>query len=543
MFYTQKSIDSKLTCLNCERRYDVPKMLPCNQSICISCERLLIREKKLKCPICTATHRLAEDQNEFPINEFINSMLNIKPIKLSRDDLLNLLNKITTKLMSLKEDENINGSDKLKEYCEILKIQIDIETENQIMKLNDERDALIKHIENYQEECKIKSYKEDFKSEYQNFTNYCFGIVENCQRILHSSDNELEEDYKKLKALEADLTSFEYKLKHRMFNGQIAYLEKPPNENENELLKVKLRKKSLKINLDLEKIIKTKFFKYEHKCEFEKNMIVRNVSMTPVCESSILIVTECYNWSNPISYLTELCIYDIVADFKFVQKNQLTKHASIESYDSTKHDIALVFTDENNSSGLELYNNKLELVETKIIDYQPKCVKFSDENLIYVLSSTDKIIDEICFDFHIFAYDLSLNLVANIGPISDIKNIYSIVSINQSKLILSENEGEKFYVYCEKSRKLSKTLLINTHSSAFYIDPINRLYLLHRKKKTLTVINLNIDENSEEDHLILLNSTLEIDTNYLDSFCVINNGHLIIQDSFRGSDINFFIFA
>ena len=533
MFYTQESIESKLICYNCKRRYDVPKLLPCYQTICISCEKLLIKHNKLKCPHCGSIHTLSEDQNEFPINDFIKNLLEIKPVRLGHDEfrekLAILLNKISRRVTNLKEDDD--GNSKLRTYCEVLKNQIDIETESQIIRLHDERDSLMKDIENYQEDCNNLEY--DFKDEFENFINYCANTIENFQSRLDLSQNELEEDYRNIKLLETKLCSFEYKLKYRMFNGQQIYIEEENNDknNQNEMiLRLKLRKKTLLINMDLEKFDKAKFIVTDHKFEYDKSLIVRYITILPISESSILISIECYKRSDSDTYTTFLSTHEIMKpDFSLgLAQHHLTKNYEIESYDSTKNDIALVCSQINT---LELYDDKLNLKISIDLDFKPKCVKFSDENLMYVLSIADRMVtDELFVYYHIYVFDLNLKKVKTIGPITDIKNIYSLVSIYQSKLILTENEGENILIYCEKRNKLVKSLPIDTNQCVFHIDPLCRLFLMHRRTKRLIVLNLNIDETNFEDHLILYDDILPIDTNYLDYFIVTNNGHLVIKN-------------
>jgi hypothetical protein len=544
MFYTQESVESKLICNKCERRYDIPKLLPCYQTICSNCEKLLIKNKQLKCPHCSSIHTLAEGQNEFPINDFVKNMLELKPIRLGRDEirekLVDLLNKINSRVNRLRENDD--GNSKLRTYCDILQNQIDIETESRIVKLNDERDSLMKFIENYQADCNI--FDDDFKIEVENFINYCENSMKNFQSRLDLSQNELEEDYKKSKLLEARLAAFEYKLKHRIFNGQQLYIEEDnseKSESEN-ILPIKIRKKTLVMNIDLEKFDKSKFSVTGHNFDHDINLIVRYVTILPISESSILIATECYKQSTSNTYTTFLSTHEIMKpDFVLgPAKHSLTKNFEIESYDSTKDDIALVYSQLNT---LDLYDDELELKQSLDLDFKPKCVKFSDENLIYVLSRADRMVtDELFLNFYIYVFDLSLKKVKIIGPMNDVKNLFSLISVHQSKLILSENEGENILIYCEKRNKLVKSIPTDTNQKIFYIDPICRLYLMHRRSKRFTVLNLNIDETNFDDHVILYDDILPIEKNYIDYFIVTNSGHLIIKDVQSENNFKLFIF-
>ena len=66
MFYEAKKIDNQLQCKQCEGRLDVPKILPCGETICSFCETSIqVNENNtFDCLIC-------KDKHEMPKNGFL----------------------------------------------------------------------------------------------------------------------------------------------------------------------------------------------------------------------------------------------------------------------------------------------------------------------------------------------------------------------------------------------------------------------------------------------------------------------------------------
>ena len=68
-------MDDLLHCTACLNYYDteecVPRLLPCNHTLCHSCLRLLLRGGEISCPECKARYKAENDVFSFPVNNYI----------------------------------------------------------------------------------------------------------------------------------------------------------------------------------------------------------------------------------------------------------------------------------------------------------------------------------------------------------------------------------------------------------------------------------------------------------------------------------------
>ena len=70
-----KELTGLITCFNCSKIYDVPKILPCGNSICRKC--LVKAQSKLFCNMCSTEHLLAPDdelKTNFAILDLVKSV-------------------------------------------------------------------------------------------------------------------------------------------------------------------------------------------------------------------------------------------------------------------------------------------------------------------------------------------------------------------------------------------------------------------------------------------------------------------------------------
>ena len=98
MFSSQNETEIKLICMNCTKRYDIPKVLPCGDTICQSClnnlctkqrivsldghqnENLSIKIDRFFCPFCKSIHK--RPQGDFQTNRALLEILKIQPAKI-----------------------------------------------------------------------------------------------------------------------------------------------------------------------------------------------------------------------------------------------------------------------------------------------------------------------------------------------------------------------------------------------------------------------------------------------------------------------------
>ena len=102
MFYEENSVNLKLICLNCQQRFNIPKLLPCGESICEEClSKLLKLETKISCPYCKLIHEC----NSYPTQKLLIEILNLNPVKVYRGEIFAktdlLLNEARVNLQNL----------------------------------------------------------------------------------------------------------------------------------------------------------------------------------------------------------------------------------------------------------------------------------------------------------------------------------------------------------------------------------------------------------------------------------------------------------
>ena len=154
MFYYANKVDNKLLCKQCEGRLDIPKILPCGETICSFCETSIqINDRMFNCLVCKEKH-------EMPVKGLLNNrlaseILAIELTTVSRgeayDSLIKFLDDIQKKLSFIKNGIE-NSTDLVKEHCIDLRSEVQLTAEEVILKVNDITTKLIEEIDEYEKE-------------------------------------------------------------------------------------------------------------------------------------------------------------------------------------------------------------------------------------------------------------------------------------------------------------------------------------------------------------------------------------------------------
>ncbi len=165
MFFDTNQVNNALLCQNCEGRLDEPKILPCYETICSSCEKSFqINDKHFDCVVCNQKHEMPK--NGLPINKALLNILSLKTTQVSRGKLFDSLHKslddIQTKHNFIKLGIE-NSSDLIKEHCIELRSDVQLKAEEVILEVNDIRSKNIEEIDEYEKEL-IGSKKANSKS-------------------------------------------------------------------------------------------------------------------------------------------------------------------------------------------------------------------------------------------------------------------------------------------------------------------------------------------------------------------------------------------
>jgi len=154
MFYEAKKIDNQLQCKQCEGRLDVPKILPCGETICSFCETSIqVNDQMFDCLVCKDKHDMPK--NGFIISKSLSKILAIELTNVSRGEAYNSLMK---SLDEIQKKRNIiklgidNGTDLVKQHCIELRSDVQLKTEEAIQQINDINSKLIEEIDEYEQE-------------------------------------------------------------------------------------------------------------------------------------------------------------------------------------------------------------------------------------------------------------------------------------------------------------------------------------------------------------------------------------------------------
>ena len=155
MFYEQNQIDENLICPNCNEKFIEPKMLPCGETICNNCITVITKNKKdeFECPLCEEKHDLPSNKN-FPTNKTVLKILKKQPKEIEHSDLIkNFKKSLNLMVEKVNEYENIvndNGTDRINSHCFDLRQEVDLATEKLIDQIQDEREKLLKEINDFE---------------------------------------------------------------------------------------------------------------------------------------------------------------------------------------------------------------------------------------------------------------------------------------------------------------------------------------------------------------------------------------------------------
>ena len=160
MFYEEEQINDLMSCNKCNERLDEPRILPCGDTVCLSCaSSIQVISEHFECILCNKKHAMPREG--LPISKKLISLISMQPVEFYRgqaaEKLKETLNDLQKKITSLKFGVK-NGIDKIKELCIDLRSNVQLATEEAIQKLNEHSDELINEINQFEIDC-TKAYQ------------------------------------------------------------------------------------------------------------------------------------------------------------------------------------------------------------------------------------------------------------------------------------------------------------------------------------------------------------------------------------------------
>lgn len=156
MFLSTEALDKILYCPQCEKRYDpnerIPKILPCNETICSECIQLL--ESPFNCVIetCKTVHELPD--KGFPINNVTLTILEMNPVNVDLGEVdKQMKNLITSSGQQLNDFlQDVKQSKKhIEEYYNMSLIKIQNRVIKLVNELNTNKSKLVNELNEHKD--------------------------------------------------------------------------------------------------------------------------------------------------------------------------------------------------------------------------------------------------------------------------------------------------------------------------------------------------------------------------------------------------------
>ncbi|CAF0783917.1 unnamed protein product [Brachionus calyciflorus] len=223
-----------LNCPSCETIYEEPRILPCGETICSKC--IPNTETEFDCVYCFAKHQ--SDSNFHPINKAlaiaIESSINSNYLRCKYENFIKEKSSIELEYKNIISSLE-NPETSISDHCKLVINSIDLDCEDKIKTIQNERDTLIQKVVKYERNCldQLKNNKEKIKTLSDKVKDLIKEYQLNSIGILESPQNEdPKEKLVKKHTLKSQI-SIEYnRFKILIFNSQILKYEKNTNKLE-----------------------------------------------------------------------------------------------------------------------------------------------------------------------------------------------------------------------------------------------------------------------------------------------------------------------
>jgi hypothetical protein len=193
MFFQETQINDLTKCQKCQETFNDPRLLPCGETICLSCVQPTMttsnednKQWLAECPFCSKKHFVLENEDNFPPNRMAARLIKKKPQPVIRSKDEETLRERLTKieeLISQFEQGPEYRVENIAEYCQSLRNQVDKRVEELKHEIDLEGQRYRERIDAFEADC-VNYYREQMKNE--DVRNKLNGIVEEA-RSMHSS--------------------------------------------------------------------------------------------------------------------------------------------------------------------------------------------------------------------------------------------------------------------------------------------------------------------------------------------------------------------
>jgi hypothetical protein len=549
MYFQKSEIEEKLMCPKCKKRFDEPKIMPCGDSICKSClDKIVINnDLRIKCPICRVEHKIPI-QGELPTQKILVDLLKLKPVQVYRGE---MLEKLDSNLKSIEKriekfftELSLNFQEmQIQEHCEMLRNEIISDCQIDSPNSNIEhKTKLLDEVSLYEKRCMenlrkpSSSQKNNVIKFFENSNSKLIKFIDLLKNNNGLNDKIVENILNVTIVLDNKLKNGATFFKSLLFRGKfLIYKEKNGDKrlkiDADSLYVIAPTAKELMYDeftyidiLNIERLLQKDMNKciisYSALCLNINNQIIKGIWLA-IFSSERLVF--CFSIYNEATLKHEIHL-------KLMNRNgELTKESFDKDSDcelilmttnQTSVIIALKYkNDDNVAYKLNIYNLDLNLKRSRLIAYKPLLIYCTD-CFIYVLSETSPFIH---------CHEWNLNEKYSFGQDKNEDEPFYIPNLSQifirdEHLYVRDHENIDIKVFDLNEGYFIKKIEINLLDCLLHIDSIGNIIVINQDSKILCLFNELAQILFEYDLTFIENIT---------SFCITDNGYLLINDSSR----------
>ena len=233
MFYQENQINELITCPYCKNKYNDPRVMECGASFCMSCIDLLKKEAEqgFECPECEEFHQ--EPLKGYFKNLNLAKICEKKAAEVSRGTqahtLSSQLSEIQLNLDKLVLDFGL-GVDIIKNYCDTLRNEVQLTTEQAIEQIKKLSMGLIQEVDSYEDES-VENFEIEatYRNDFNNFVAETYEYVSEWANYLKQhelDDSELKQASDKGKILIEQISKEDKMLLRKVFKHNVIEFRK-----------------------------------------------------------------------------------------------------------------------------------------------------------------------------------------------------------------------------------------------------------------------------------------------------------------------------
>ena len=473
MFYGETEIQELVICPYCQNKYDDPRLIECGTSFCLSCIEFLTKEGKngFQCPVCDEFHE--KPKKGYPKNTNLAKLCEKKANKVYRSPLADAFEAELDELklnMDKLAKENDLGVDKIKDYCDGLRNEVQLHLEESTESLKKQSLELIQKIDEYENEAALKFDKkvniemDTFLSETRRFHEKWTDYLKHFK----INEEELSLASNEAKKFKAKLNKESNLLLSKLFHFNLPKFEKSTPPDFGSLIDDGVKQSYT------QSLASLRLFHLRNTVNCTN---ISNYSIKPLSNGNICIAYSKHNDS-----CLRIGVWDKRVDRKLFQKKEEPfNHYDFQLVEVNKTIVLCLFDNDTkaNTSRIMKFDCKLKLQKNIELDF---LIMFAYvyENKLYLLSTSSDRKSKL-----IYVYDQRLKLIDSI-QLRNSEGLPFYVPNSVTKMRVAANyfvflDGREVVLMDRLDGSIKRTFCIN--SSDFVLDSSNDRIIACDKKR------------------------------------------------------------